>query len=100
MERLKITVLFSTVIIAAPLIFYTVYFLLLEISKVHSTVMYFMSKNALCFFRHYLDYNTDDHLRRMSWMMAFTDCVFIAVCISQATRDTEAEADKKVCRDG
>ena len=100
MERLKINLLVWTVIITISLIFYTVYFLLLEVSKFHSTSMFFMSNNALCFFRHYLYYNTDDHTKRMSWMMVFTDCVFIAVFLSHVTRNTHTEAEHEVGRDG
>ena len=99
MERLKINLLVLIVIITISLIFYTVYFLLLEVSKFHSTCMYFMPNNALCFFRHYLYYNTDDHARSMSWMMVFTDCVFIAVFVSQFTRNTDPDAEHEVGRD-
>ena len=80
-------VLVSLLILAAILIFYSYYFFYLEFTYGKSGI-YFMSNNALCIFRQFL--NSDipkvgntNNTKKISWLILFCDIFFGTVCISQ-----------------
>lgn len=84
-----------------PLAFYTVYFLILETSSWPSGGIYFLSDDALCFFRQYIKESSGSNMARyMSCLLIFTDIVFVSVCASQLMLSGDAEAEQYVCRDG
>ena len=77
----------SLLILALMLIFYSYYFIYLEFTDGKSGI-YFMSNNALCIFRQFLNSDTSkvgnmNNTKQISWLILFCDIFFGAICISQ-----------------
>ena len=78
-------VLVYSLILAAILIFYSYYFIYLEFTYGKSGI-YFMSDNALCIFRQFLNtpkVGNTNNTQKISWLILFCDIFFGTICISQ-----------------
>ena len=87
MTRCGLRVLVFLLILGLMLIFYSYYFIYLELTYGKSDI-YFMSNNALCVFRQFLNSDTSklgntNITKKISWLILFCDILFGAICISQ-----------------